>query len=1335
MISRSLSDPVANVRAMRSFEFVEGSSAKFWEISRAGCAVTVRFGRIGTQGQSSVKTLADETAAAAHETKLINEKLRKGYAETTVPSTSAVTPVPASSGPASSGPAVSDPTASGQPISHSVAPATFDSASSGPAASDSAASSPTVSGPAASSPVASGPAASSPVASGSAVGELVDEDVLVLPQAWARSRTPRRGSAGVGKFTPSAKARAAAEAELARHSQRTVAVLEAPTTEEETRREGLAWLAGEPDATPLGAAAVVATADHGHWDSSDWANCFADMWIRERGPVFAAEAAVTMNELIVVDDDSLSAYAQRPGVRHRRPGERHPVRYPSAAIRLLLRVRQALAAAPDHTYAEVVDALRPYRARGSHARAAVAVLVPEERAWFEQDRDEAVAAGDDHLGTLLLLAAGTAEDVTALAPIAEQDALINSMNLLVTMIDGVGGAAAPMLFSWLDGSYNFADDQRRLLSVLAVLPGDEVTRGLIERIGTRYAKRALLENTERYPARALRLLAESAGDPAVTDLFRGHLLKHRDLASRVIPLLGVEATERVEQILAEADTVSAAPLSAVPPVLADPPWRHLPEPVKPLVIKGLTCGDPMTFSWLPGEREQWAALPFQRYDHDGRWDPEVRRQAVLGNQLPLRDACLFFLDTAEEITRPALAAWRPYDPWMAGTYMRLITARFGSDTLAALMSLAPHSPVDVAPALQPFATPAIAVLMADWLARLKGVGDDALAWLLRHPAEAARALIPPALGKPGPARRQAEGALLALHANGHSETVRAAARGYGDAAAAAVATLVDTDPAALDPSTIPSVPVWATPGVLQPILLRDGSGSLPGEAVENLFVLLALSPLDAPSPELAAVLEACEPSSLAAFAWSLFELWQTSGSVWKERWAFEALGHLGDDDTVRRLTPLILAWPGESGHNKSVIGLQVLASIGTDVALMHLHTIAQRSKFTGLKNAAVQKMDQIGATLGLTAEQLADRLVPDLGLDADGSLRLDYGPRQFVVGFDEHLQPYVAEPAGKRLKALPRPGARDDAALGPAAYQRFTTLKKDVRTVAADQVRRLEHAMVTNRRWSGAEFRRLFIDHPLLWHLVRRLVWARFDPPLPETVAGTPEMAVGAPEVAAGAPEVAAGAPEVAAGAPEVAAGAPEVAAGAPEVAAGAFRVAEDRTLSTVDDETTTVPDDAVIGVAHPLHLGEDLAAWAEVFADYEILQPFAQLGRPVFILTEAEARSSRLARFQGVKVPTGRLLSLERRGWRRETPKDAGHQGSISLVIEPGRELIVEFEPGFSIGYIDMSANQELTDIFLYAGSDNRWRRNDSDYKPFAELDRVTISELLHTLTELAPA
>ena len=65
----------------RRFEFSEGTSNKFWEISVQGTEATVRFGRIGTTGQTNVKTFADAAAAAKHAEKLINEKLGKGYKE------------------------------------------------------------------------------------------------------------------------------------------------------------------------------------------------------------------------------------------------------------------------------------------------------------------------------------------------------------------------------------------------------------------------------------------------------------------------------------------------------------------------------------------------------------------------------------------------------------------------------------------------------------------------------------------------------------------------------------------------------------------------------------------------------------------------------------------------------------------------------------------------------------------------------------------------------------------------------------------------------------------------------------------------------------------------------------------------------------------------------------------------------------------------------------------------------------------------------------------------------------------------------------------------------
>ena len=65
----------------RRFEFVGGTSAKFWEVSVAAGAVTVCFGRIGTAGQVQTKRFAENETATAHASKLIDQKLAKGYQE------------------------------------------------------------------------------------------------------------------------------------------------------------------------------------------------------------------------------------------------------------------------------------------------------------------------------------------------------------------------------------------------------------------------------------------------------------------------------------------------------------------------------------------------------------------------------------------------------------------------------------------------------------------------------------------------------------------------------------------------------------------------------------------------------------------------------------------------------------------------------------------------------------------------------------------------------------------------------------------------------------------------------------------------------------------------------------------------------------------------------------------------------------------------------------------------------------------------------------------------------------------------------------------------------
>jgi DNA ligase-1 len=77
------SAPAAESGKKRYFEFVEGTSSKFWEIAVAGTDVSVRFGRIGTNGQTKTKSFPDESAARKHADGLIEEKTGKGYSEKT----------------------------------------------------------------------------------------------------------------------------------------------------------------------------------------------------------------------------------------------------------------------------------------------------------------------------------------------------------------------------------------------------------------------------------------------------------------------------------------------------------------------------------------------------------------------------------------------------------------------------------------------------------------------------------------------------------------------------------------------------------------------------------------------------------------------------------------------------------------------------------------------------------------------------------------------------------------------------------------------------------------------------------------------------------------------------------------------------------------------------------------------------------------------------------------------------------------------------------------------------------------------------------------------------
>ena len=59
--------------------YKDAKSHKFWEVEAKGSSINVLFGRVGTNGQTSVKKAKSPEAAKAEVEKLIKSKLKKGY--------------------------------------------------------------------------------------------------------------------------------------------------------------------------------------------------------------------------------------------------------------------------------------------------------------------------------------------------------------------------------------------------------------------------------------------------------------------------------------------------------------------------------------------------------------------------------------------------------------------------------------------------------------------------------------------------------------------------------------------------------------------------------------------------------------------------------------------------------------------------------------------------------------------------------------------------------------------------------------------------------------------------------------------------------------------------------------------------------------------------------------------------------------------------------------------------------------------------------------------------------------------------------------------------------
>ena len=381
--------------------------------------------------------------------------------------------------------------------------------------------------------------------------------------------------------------------------------------------------------------------------------------------------------------------------------------------------------------------------------------------------------------------------------------------------------------------------------------------------------------------------------------------------------------------------------------------------------------------------------------------------------------------------------------------------------------------------------PETARIAAEAVVRRKAWRRRAQDWIGEHASVVARSLLPAALGKPSKERTLAVNALrIAVRAN--SGVVKESARALGVDAEHALLEIIDGDPRAmLDVKG--KIPPFLHPENLPALTTRSGK-RLPLECTVALLEILRSTTPDSPYPALEEIREALSAAALAEFAWAIVLAWILAGSKASFDWIPMTLAQIGDDTCTRRFAPYVREWSRKDAK-KAALAADTLAAIGTSTALLHLSYVADKSRFDAVRAHAKAELARVAAEQDLTIDELADRTVPDLELDANGKATLDFGPRKFTVTLDEGLRPVIASADGATLGAFPRGTKADDAALVKVASARYKALKADSDTVAQSLLRRFELAMIHGRTWRADAFRAYVVDHPLVaGHVAKRLV-------------------------------------------------------------------------------------------------------------------------------------------------------------------------------------------------------------------------------------------------------
>lgn len=383
----------------------------------------------------------------------------------------------------------------------------------------------------------------------------------------------------------------------------------------------------------------------------------------------------------------------------------------------------------------------------------------------------------------------------------------------------------------------------------------------------------------------------------------------------------------------------------------------------------------------------------------------------------------------------------------------------------------------------------------------------------------------------------------------------------------------------------------------------------------------------------------------------IYNLWVENGADTKKKNILFLYVINCNDLEITSLKKQIDFWAEHSRGALASFAVEMMVFHKSDITLLIIDSISNKYKNKQVKNAAIYAMKNIADSFGITKEELADKIIPNLGFDKKRKKEFDYGSRKFYAYLNNKLEITLFNEDNKIIKSLPKANLNDDIKLAQDSKEEFKILKKQLKTIISTQKNRLEIALITGRKWTSQKWIELFVENPIMNGFATGLIWEEVDND--NNIINT-------------------------------------------------FRYMEDGSFNTFDEEEYFINDNSSIMLLYPIDVDENIiSAWKQQLEDYEIIQPFNQINIPVYHLTEEEENLSQIIRFSGKDVYFGTVKGImEKYNFRKTSVIDGG--GYEGYYYE-SKESNIGIQIKFEYLYISMPVDEKvkIRDIEFYKAGD----------------------------------